>query len=163
MLLAIMNDEENQTVSVPASNIANAEGNIAPVSLPVNPEIRQPHDNFMLRALRPLLDWVKPAPDNPTRKIGDYTSRAFLSRPAPMPVYDVLYQRIWVITISRILQRVGAIYLGIVFISQYFVFFFIFMVIYLLLRFRWPALPGLSHLAEAVPNIPQKFWVRFSL
>jgi hypothetical protein len=161
-----MSDEESQTIGVPAPNQAGAEENMTTVSPQESPGIRQPYYNFVLRALRRPRAWVEErfrgtALTNSTRKVSDYTSRAFLSLPAPMPVYDVLDQPAWLIIIYRSLERGLVLLLSILFMLEWSLFFWPFIAIYLLLRLPWPVLPELSYMAVMLLNLPQKFWVRF--
>jgi hypothetical protein len=161
-----MSDEESQAETVPAPNRACAEDNMTTVSPQETPDIRQPYDNFMLRALRRLDTWVerrfrRTAPTNSTRKVTDYTSRAFLALPAPMPVYDVLDQPLWLVIICRNFEN-GLVWCCFILLMLEFGFFFWPVIaIYLLLRLLWPALPQLSYIAARSLLMGQNFWVRF--
>jgi hypothetical protein len=162
-----MSDEESLTVAVPAPSRPIGEEQKTTISQNENPVSRQPCHNVVLRTLRRLRNLVREkfkrsAPENSTRKVGDYTSRAFLNLPTPMPVYDVLVQKPRGLIILRGLQRVGVLYVGIFGITYSIFYFSLFVVIYFLLRLRWSALPELSQLVIMALNVGQKIWVRFS-
>jgi hypothetical protein len=169
-----MSDEESQSVTVPVPNQASAEENMTTVSPHENPgiwqhiwqHIWQPYDNFVRRALRRRDTWLeerirRTAPTNSTRKVSDYTSGAFLSLPAPMPVCDVLDVPIWWIIIFRSFERGLLLCIFFLFTLEASLYFLPIIATYLLLRLRWRALPTLSYVAGMLLNINQKFWVRF--
>jgi hypothetical protein len=113
-----MNDEESQTVAVPAPE-AIEEENTTTTSTDGNPdEIQQSHVNFLLRVVHRLesrlQEWFERSyPEAATRKAGDYTSRSFLCLPTPMPVHNILLNKnVWWIIVLR---RIGRFFIYLIF------------------------------------------------